>query len=196
MTAMAAALQALILIAVYFFRQDLVFPRSIFVVFASLNATFLLIWRLGCSALLGGYPRRRVLVVGTNAAAYEVIAAIGAQQWLGLDVVGVAASSLNGTRRAERFERSQRGLLFGRGVLLMRKLGGRDLDRDQRAVGNEVSHDVASYVAGGGPSRATERAAQQPTRRSPPGSALMFAGVGGLRFRRRGGRVWRSGRPG
>ena len=79
----AAALQALILIAVYFFRQDLVFPRSIFVVFASLNATFLLIWRLGCSALLGGYPRRRVLVVGTNAAASEVIAAIGAQQWLG-----------------------------------------------------------------------------------------------------------------
>jgi exopolysaccharide biosynthesis polyprenyl glycosylphosphotransferase len=39
-------------------------------------------------------------VVGTNAAASEVIAAIGAQQWLGLDVVGVAASSLNGTRRA------------------------------------------------------------------------------------------------
>jgi exopolysaccharide biosynthesis polyprenyl glycosylphosphotransferase len=95
-----AALQALILIAVYFFRQDLVFPRSIFVVFASLNAVLLLVWRLGCSALLGGYPRRRVLVVGTNATASEVIAAIGAQQWLGLDVVGVVASNLNGTRRA------------------------------------------------------------------------------------------------
>jgi exopolysaccharide biosynthesis polyprenyl glycosylphosphotransferase len=77
-----------------------VFPRSIFVVFASLNALLLLVWRLGCSALLGGYPRRRVLVVGTNATASEVIAAIGAQQWLGLDVVGVVASNLNGTRRA------------------------------------------------------------------------------------------------
>ena len=95
-----AALQALILIAVYFFRQDLVFPRSIFVVFASLNALLLLVWRLGCSALLGGYPRRRVLVVGTNATASEVIAAIAAQQWLGLDVVGVVASNPNGTRRA------------------------------------------------------------------------------------------------
>jgi exopolysaccharide biosynthesis polyprenyl glycosylphosphotransferase len=94
----AAILQALILIAVYFFRQDLVFPRSIFVVFACLNAAFLAIWRLGCSALLGGYPRRRVLVVGTNAAAGEVIEAIRVQQWLGLDVVGIAASGRNGTR--------------------------------------------------------------------------------------------------
>jgi exopolysaccharide biosynthesis polyprenyl glycosylphosphotransferase len=96
--AAAAALQALILIAVYFFRQDLVFPRSIFVVFACLNAAFLVVWRLGCSALLGGYPRRRVLVVGTNAAAGEVIEAIRGQQWLGLDVVGIAVSSRNGTR--------------------------------------------------------------------------------------------------
>jgi exopolysaccharide biosynthesis polyprenyl glycosylphosphotransferase len=94
----AAILQALILIAVYFFRQDLVFPRSIFVVFACLNAAFLAIWRLGCSALLGGYPRRRVLVVGTNDAAGEVIEAIRVQQWLGLDVVGITASSRNGTR--------------------------------------------------------------------------------------------------
>jgi exopolysaccharide biosynthesis polyprenyl glycosylphosphotransferase len=94
----AAFLQALILIAVYFFRQDLVFPRSIFVVFAGLNATFLVIWRLGCSALLGGYPRRRVLVVGTNATAAEVVEAIRGQQWLGLEVVGIAVSSSNGTR--------------------------------------------------------------------------------------------------
>ena len=71
--AAAAGLQALVLIAVYFFRQDLLFPRSIFVVFAVLNAALLMIWRLGCSALLGGYPRRRVLVVGTNATAAEVI---------------------------------------------------------------------------------------------------------------------------
>jgi exopolysaccharide biosynthesis polyprenyl glycosylphosphotransferase len=98
--AAAAALQALVLIAVYFFRQDLVFPRSIFVVFATLNAAFLAVWRLGCSALLGGYPRRRVLVVGTNASAAEVIEAIRGQHWLGLDIVGIAASSRNGTRPA------------------------------------------------------------------------------------------------
>ena len=33
----AAGVQALVLIAVYFFRQDLVFPRSVFVVFAGLR---------------------------------------------------------------------------------------------------------------------------------------------------------------
>ena len=71
--AAAAGLQALILIAVYFFRQDLVFPRSIFVVFAGLNAALLFAWRLGSRSLMGAYPRRRVLVVGTNAAAAEVI---------------------------------------------------------------------------------------------------------------------------
>ena len=43
--AAAAGLQALVLIAVYFFRQDLLFPRSIFVVFAVLNAALLMIWR-------------------------------------------------------------------------------------------------------------------------------------------------------
>jgi len=95
--AAAALLQSLVLIAVYFFHQDLMFPRSIFVVFACVNATFLIVWRLGCSALLGGYPRRRVLVVGTNAAAGEVIEVIRGQQWLGLDVIGIVGSR-NGTR--------------------------------------------------------------------------------------------------
>ena len=50
----AAVLQALVLIAVYFFRQDLVFPRSIFVVFAGLNAAFL----RGLAARLLGAARR------------------------------------------------------------------------------------------------------------------------------------------
>ena len=62
-------LVALLLIATYFFRQDLVFPRSIFVVFAALDATLLVGWRIGSRPLLGSYPRRRVLVVGSNAAA-------------------------------------------------------------------------------------------------------------------------------
>jgi exopolysaccharide biosynthesis polyprenyl glycosylphosphotransferase len=94
----AAFLQGLLLIAVYFFRQDLLFPRSIFVVFAGLNAALLVVWRFGCSALLGGAPRRRVLVVGTNASAAEVVAAIRGQQWLGLEVVGIAEGGRNGSR--------------------------------------------------------------------------------------------------
>ena len=85
-------LVALLLIAVYFFRQDLVFPRSIFVVFAALDATLLVGWRIGSRPLLGSYPRRRVLVVGSNAAAAEVIDTIRVQHWLGMDIVGAVAS--------------------------------------------------------------------------------------------------------
>jgi exopolysaccharide biosynthesis polyprenyl glycosylphosphotransferase len=96
--AAAAALQALLLIAVYFFRQDLAFPRSIFVVFAVLNALLLGGWRLGCRALMGRYPRRRVVIVGTNAAAAEVIDTIRGQHWLGLDIIGSVVSNQNGTR--------------------------------------------------------------------------------------------------
>jgi exopolysaccharide biosynthesis polyprenyl glycosylphosphotransferase len=92
----AAGVHALVLIAVYFFRQDLMFPRSIFVVFAALNATLLVAWRVATRPLMGSYPRRRVLVVGTNAAAAEVIDTIRGQHWLGMDIVGAVAST-NGT---------------------------------------------------------------------------------------------------
>ena len=92
----AAALQALVLIAVYFFRQDLLFPRSIFVVFAGVNAALLFAWRLGSRSLMGAYPRRRVLVVGTNATAAEVIDTIRVQHWLGMDIVGAVSGDGSG----------------------------------------------------------------------------------------------------
>ena len=88
----AAGLQALLLIAIYFFRQDLNFPRSIFVVFAGANAALLVAWRLGSRSLMGSYPRRRVLVVGTNRAAAEVIDTLRVQHWLGMDIVGTLGS--------------------------------------------------------------------------------------------------------
>jgi exopolysaccharide biosynthesis polyprenyl glycosylphosphotransferase len=85
-------LQVLVLIAVYFFRQDLMFPRSIFVVFAALNSVLLIAWRLSSRSVMGSYPRRRVLVVGNNQAAAEVIDTIRMQHWLGMDIVGAVAN--------------------------------------------------------------------------------------------------------
>jgi exopolysaccharide biosynthesis polyprenyl glycosylphosphotransferase len=96
--AAAAALQALLLVAVYFFRQDLVFPRSVLLVHAALNGALLAGWRLACRPLMGRYPRRRVLVVGTGAGASEVIETIRTQRWLGMDIVGAVA--MNGARPA------------------------------------------------------------------------------------------------
>ena len=90
----AAVLQALLLVAVYFFRQDLAFPRSVLVVHAALNGAFLVGWRIVCRPLMGRYPRHRVLVVGTGTGATEVIETIRTQRWLGMDIVG--AVSMNG----------------------------------------------------------------------------------------------------
>src|SRR5262245_54384672 len=92
----AAALQALVMVAVYFFRQDLAFPRSVLLVHAVLNGALLAGWRLACRPLMGRYPRRRVLVVGTGEAASEVIETIRTQRWLGMDIVGAVA--MNGAR--------------------------------------------------------------------------------------------------
>jgi exopolysaccharide biosynthesis polyprenyl glycosylphosphotransferase len=55
-------------------------------------------WRLGNRGLMGSYPRRRVLVVGTNEAAAEVIETIRVQDWLGRDILGAVAG--DGTRPA------------------------------------------------------------------------------------------------
>ena len=92
----AAALQALVMVAVYFFRQDIQFPRSVFVIDAALNGALLAGWRVACRPLMGRYPRRRVLVVGTGEAASEVIETIRTQRWLGMDIVGAVA--MNGAR--------------------------------------------------------------------------------------------------
>jgi exopolysaccharide biosynthesis polyprenyl glycosylphosphotransferase len=92
----AAVLQALLLVAVYFFRQDLAFPRSVLLVHAALNGMGLAGWRIVCRPLMGRYPRRRVLVVGTGTGATEVIETIRTQRWLGMDIVGAVA--MNGAR--------------------------------------------------------------------------------------------------
>ena len=88
----APVVQSLVLVAVYFFAQDLTFPRSIFVVLTLLNGAAMVGWRIGSRSLLGSYPRRRVLVVGTNTAAAEVVHTIRVQSWLGMDVVGMVGS--------------------------------------------------------------------------------------------------------
>ena len=94
--AAASVLQALLLVAVYFFRQDLAFPRSVLLVHAALNGMGITGWRIVCRPLMGRYPRRRVLVVGTGTGATEVIETIRTQRWLGMDIVG--AVGMNGAR--------------------------------------------------------------------------------------------------
>jgi exopolysaccharide biosynthesis polyprenyl glycosylphosphotransferase len=85
----AAVALSLLLVAVYFFRQDLNFPRSVFFIFPALNAPLVILWRSVGVRLLRGMPRRRVLIVGANPTAAEVLRAVRGQPYLGLDVVGI-----------------------------------------------------------------------------------------------------------
>ncbi len=89
-SALAAAVAlSLLLIAVYFFRQDLYFPRSVFFLFPAVNAPLLVFWRSVGVRLVRGMPRRRVQIVGANPTAAEVLRAVREQPYLGLDVVGI-----------------------------------------------------------------------------------------------------------
>jgi exopolysaccharide biosynthesis polyprenyl glycosylphosphotransferase len=85
----AATVLTLVLIALYFFRGDLNFPRSIFFLFPVVNAPLVVLWRSAARWLGRGMPRRRVLIVGANPTAAEVVRAVRGQPYLGMDVIGV-----------------------------------------------------------------------------------------------------------
>jgi exopolysaccharide biosynthesis polyprenyl glycosylphosphotransferase len=88
-TLAAAGILTLTLIAVYFFSGDLYFPRSVFFIFPLFNAPLVVLWRQTALRLWRGMPQRRVLVVGANPGAAEVLRTIRNHAYLHLDVIGV-----------------------------------------------------------------------------------------------------------
>lgn len=82
-----AALQGLLLSGYYFFG-DLLFPRSVLILFVALNLLLLTAWRWLVDRLHRP-PRRRVAIVGTGRVAREVAEAIEAHHWHGLEVAGL-----------------------------------------------------------------------------------------------------------
>jgi len=88
----AAAVLTLALIAVYFFSGDLYFPRSVLFIFPLLNGPLVVYWRWLAVKLSRGMPRRRVLIVGANPGAAEVLRATREHAYLRLEVVGVVAA--------------------------------------------------------------------------------------------------------
>lgn len=108
----AAAALTLLLVAVYFFSGDLYFPRSVLFMFPIFNAPAVVLWRAMAVRLVSGMPRRRLLIVGANPTAAEVLRAIQRQPYLGIDVVGVVDAG--GTLQSEFFGTP---ILGGRGDL-------------------------------------------------------------------------------
>ena len=81
-----AVLQGLVLMG-YFFLTSRTFPRSVLVLFVLLNVPLLLVWR-GLLARLHRPPRRRVVIVGTGAAACELARTVTEHRWHGLHLTG------------------------------------------------------------------------------------------------------------
>jgi exopolysaccharide biosynthesis polyprenyl glycosylphosphotransferase len=76
--------------AVYFlaFAQTYLFPRSVLLMYITLDAIGLPLWRVMLDRLFP-QPRRRAAIVGTGAAAALIAEAIRRHPWTGVEVVGV-----------------------------------------------------------------------------------------------------------
>ncbi|MBN2384305.1 sugar transferase [bacterium] len=92
----AITIQVLILIASYYFVNDLLFPRSIFPLFWLFNIVLVSSWRIfltRCFKIKGS--KRRVLIVGTSAIASELIREIERLAMTGLEIIGIVTDSEN-----------------------------------------------------------------------------------------------------
>jgi exopolysaccharide biosynthesis polyprenyl glycosylphosphotransferase len=95
-TLAAAGLLTLTLIAVYFFSKDLYFPRSVFFMFPLFNGPLVVLWRSMALRLWRGIPHRRVIVVGANPGAAEVLRTVRLNPYLRLDVIGIVDNGASG----------------------------------------------------------------------------------------------------
>lgn len=86
----AVSIEMLVLVAVYFFRQDLMFPRSIFLLVWILNITLTISWRLiWLQIYRGRLPVRNLVIVGANDAAAGLLREIERLPAYGIHVSGI-----------------------------------------------------------------------------------------------------------
>jgi len=86
----AVSIEMLVLVAVYFFRQDLQFPRSIFLVVWLLNLSLTTLWRLFWMRIYQKrLPDRNLLIVGANKAAAGLLREIKRLPAYRIHIVGI-----------------------------------------------------------------------------------------------------------
>lgn len=86
----SVSLEILILVAVYFFRQDIVFPRSVLILLWIFVTIFTSIWHLFWAKIFSGHlPARNLLIVGMNESSRDFIKEIERLPLKILHIVGV-----------------------------------------------------------------------------------------------------------
>src|SRR5207249_4381380 len=88
----SSGLQVLILIAVYFFTENVTFPRTVFPLYWMINSVAI----LSCRWLIkpANQQKRRVLVVGTGDVTQQLLNEIERSSDFGLTVVGLVSDNL------------------------------------------------------------------------------------------------------
>lgn len=82
--------ELLCLVAIYFFNQDILFPRSIFLLLWILLLFFTSFWHISWRRVFQEYiPERNVIVVGTGSSIQNIIREIERLPSYGLNIVGV-----------------------------------------------------------------------------------------------------------
>ncbi|MCD4652446.1 sugar transferase [bacterium] len=94
--------EILTLVAIYFFYQDILFPRSIFVLLWALLTMFTCIWHISWRRAFSEYlPQRNVILVGSGKSIRNVVREIQRLPSYGLNIVGVLKDSLESNNETE-----------------------------------------------------------------------------------------------
>jgi exopolysaccharide biosynthesis polyprenyl glycosylphosphotransferase len=86
-------LQTLFLGMFYGFASQSVFPRTIFPLFWIINAVLVVLWRVLIAWIFRDRRRKKILVVGVNAAGAQLIRLLETQTRLGLQVAGMVRAA-------------------------------------------------------------------------------------------------------
>ena len=164
------------LLASGLFLLEAVFPRSVVIVYVLLAPPVLLLWRLLFQRFFRP-AERRVVLVGSGAAAREVAAGIQRHHWHGLEVVGhlVVRDELHSEKKSSE---------ANGWADLGPRLG--EVDDLPRILGTGVAQDVILAVdPGGWQSRLVDRLSESQT---PARSVLLLPGpfeslIGRMRYR-------------
>ena len=95
-------LETLILVSIYFFSQDILFPRSIFIMIWILLIIFTSIWHVNIRRIFQTQSlERSVLIVGSNDGIQKIIEEIRRLPTYGLTIKGVLLDHANGKPAAD-----------------------------------------------------------------------------------------------
>lgn len=100
----SVSIEILILVAIYFFRQDIFFPRSVLILLWLFNSVFTASWHMVLTHVYSGrIPERNLLIVGTNSSSMGLVKEVQRLPTYGLKIIGFLDDHPDGVRERDFF---------------------------------------------------------------------------------------------